>query len=89
MEDEDTYGKIMARKGRTKVIYKGTFVSNRSLRSLLLLYAQNDPVCVLCTLWQLQRKQYPFPDWILLIICTYEHPVHRGTFYNSHFGLHL
>ena len=31
MEDEDTYGKIMARKGRTKVIYKGTFVSNRSL----------------------------------------------------------
>ena len=31
MEDEDTHGKKMARKGRTEVIYKGTFVSERSL----------------------------------------------------------
>ena len=31
MEDEDTHGKKMARKGRTEVIYKGTFVSKRSL----------------------------------------------------------
>ena len=33
MEDEDTHGKKMARKGRTEVIYKGTFVSKRSLSS--------------------------------------------------------
>ena len=31
MEDQHTCGKKMARKGRTEVIYKGTFVSNRSL----------------------------------------------------------
>ena len=34
MKDEDTHGKKMARKGRTEVIYKGTFVSNRSLLHL-------------------------------------------------------
>ena len=34
MEDEDTHGKKMARKGRTEVIYKGTFVSERSLLNL-------------------------------------------------------
>ena len=27
VEDEDTHGKKMARKGHTEVIYKGTFVS--------------------------------------------------------------
>ena len=27
----NTYGKKMVRKGRTKVIYKGTFVSNQTL----------------------------------------------------------
>ena len=31
VKDEHTYGKKMARKGRTKVIYKGTFVSKQSL----------------------------------------------------------
>ena len=31
VKDENTYGKEMASKGRTKVIYKGTFISNRSL----------------------------------------------------------
>ena len=31
MKDEHTYGKKMARKGRTKVIYKGTFISKQSL----------------------------------------------------------
>ena len=31
MKDEHTYGKKMARKGCTKVIYKGTFVSEQSL----------------------------------------------------------
>ena len=31
MKDEHTYGKKMARNGRTKVIYKGTFVSIQSL----------------------------------------------------------
>jgi hypothetical protein len=31
VKDEDTYGKKMARKGRTEVISKGTFVSERSL----------------------------------------------------------
>ena len=36
MEDEDTYGQIMARKGRTKVIYKGTFVSKQSLLSIAI-----------------------------------------------------
>ena len=32
VKDEHTYGKNMARKGRTKVIYKGTFVSKQSLQ---------------------------------------------------------
>ena len=27
VKDEHTFGKKMARKGRTKVIYKGTFIS--------------------------------------------------------------
>ena len=31
MKDEYTYGKKMARIGRPKVIFKGTFVSNQSL----------------------------------------------------------
>ena len=31
MKDKYTHGKKMARKGRTKVIYKGTFVSKQSL----------------------------------------------------------
>ena len=31
MKDKHTYGKKMARKGRTKVIYKGTFISDQSL----------------------------------------------------------
>jgi hypothetical protein len=31
VKDEHTYGKKMARKGRTKVIYKGTFISKQSL----------------------------------------------------------
>ena len=31
MKDEHTYGEKMPRKGRTKVIYKGTFISDRSL----------------------------------------------------------
>ena len=31
VKDEHTHGKKMARKGRTKVIYKGTFISERSL----------------------------------------------------------
>ena len=31
MKDTHTYGKKMARSGRTKVIYKGTFISERSL----------------------------------------------------------
>jgi hypothetical protein len=33
VEDKHTYGKKMARKGRTKVIYKGTFVSIQTLLS--------------------------------------------------------
>ena len=38
VKDEDTYGKKMARIGRTKVIYKGTFISKQSLfhKSFLL-----------------------------------------------------
>ena len=31
MKDEYTYGKQMARIGHTKVIFKGTFISNQSL----------------------------------------------------------
>ena len=31
VKDKHTYGKKMARKGRTKVIYKGTFISKQSL----------------------------------------------------------
>ena len=31
MKDEHNYGKKMARNGRTKVIYKGTFVSIQTL----------------------------------------------------------
>ena len=31
VKDEHTYGKQMARKDRTKVIYKGTFISKQSL----------------------------------------------------------
>ena len=37
MKDEHTYGKKMAREGRTKVIYKGTFVSKQSLGMFLKL----------------------------------------------------
>ena len=33
MNDKHTYGKKMARKGRTKVICKGTFISKQSLLS--------------------------------------------------------
>ena len=38
VEDEDTHGKKMARKVRTKVIYKGTFVSKQSLVITLVSY---------------------------------------------------
>ena len=31
MKDKHIYGEKMARKGRTKVIYKGTFISKQSL----------------------------------------------------------
>ena len=31
VKDEHTYGKKVARKGRTEVIYKGTFISKQSL----------------------------------------------------------
>ena len=31
MKDEHTYAKKVARKGRTEVIYKGTFISKQSL----------------------------------------------------------
>ena len=31
MKDEHTYGKKMARNGRTMVIYKGTFISIQTL----------------------------------------------------------
>ena len=34
MKDNHTYGKKMARKGRTKVIYKGTFVSIQTLNEI-------------------------------------------------------
>ena len=33
VKDKHIHGKKMARKGRTKVIYKGTFVSEQSLNS--------------------------------------------------------
>jgi hypothetical protein len=33
VKDEHTYGQKMARKGRTKVIYNGTFISKQSLCS--------------------------------------------------------
>jgi hypothetical protein len=33
VKDEHTYGEKMARKGHTKLIYKGTFVSKQSLSS--------------------------------------------------------
>ena len=31
VKDKHTYGEKMARKGRTKVIYKGTFISKQSI----------------------------------------------------------
>ena len=31
VKDKHTYGKKVARKGRTEVIYKGTFISKQSL----------------------------------------------------------
>ena len=37
MKDEHTYGKNMATKGRTKVIYKGTFVFEQSLSRFVFL----------------------------------------------------
>ena len=45
MKDLQAYGKKMARKGRTEVIYKGTFISDRSLicERPLMLYA------IICT----------------------------------------
>ena len=36
MKDEHTYGEKMARNGRTKVIYKGTFVSIQTLFTVTL-----------------------------------------------------
>ena len=35
MEDKHTYGKKMARKGRTKVIYKETFICIQTLDTIL------------------------------------------------------
>ena len=35
MKDEHNYGEKMARNGGTKVIYKGTFISDRSLIGLI------------------------------------------------------
>ena len=35
MTDEHTYGKDMARKGRTKAIYKGTLISKQYLTVLI------------------------------------------------------
>ena len=40
MKDKHTHGKKMARKGRTKVIYKGTFVSEQSLH---VYFSTNEP----------------------------------------------
>ena len=40
MKDEHTYGIKMARKGRSKVIYKGIFVSKRSLILKKLFFFQ-------------------------------------------------
>ena len=39
VKDEHTYVEKMARKGCTKVIYKGTFVSKQSLLRLELLFS--------------------------------------------------
>ena len=41
VKDEHTYGIKMARKGRTKVIYKGTFVSKQSLSAMFLGHFRN------------------------------------------------
>ena len=38
VKDEHTYGKRVARKGRTEVIYKGTFISKQSLPCPILYY---------------------------------------------------
>jgi hypothetical protein len=35
VKDAHTYGKKVARKGRTEVIYKGTFISKQSLIILI------------------------------------------------------
>ena len=40
VEDKHTYGKKMARKGHTKVIYKGTFISKQSLPRIIY-YPEN------------------------------------------------
>jgi hypothetical protein len=40
VEDKHTYGKKMARKGRTKVIYKGTFVSIQTLCTTTLEFSR-------------------------------------------------
>ena len=41
MEDKHTNGKKMARNGRTKVIYKGTFVSIQTLPTVIHKHTQN------------------------------------------------
>ena len=44
MKDRHTHGEKMARKGHAKVIYKFSFVSNRSIYNALLKWTQNGSV---------------------------------------------
>ena len=50
MKDEHTYGKKMARKGRTKVIYKVTFICIQTLaQALAKADAKVDDYCIILT----------------------------------------
>ena len=48
VKDEHTYGEEMARIGRPKVIYKGTFVSNQSLLGKVSCFSDQIVSLIVC-----------------------------------------
>ena len=57
MKDTHTYGKEMARNGRTKVIYIGTFISIQTLGVIVVKFATLDHIEVSRN-WNLKTKRY-------------------------------
>ena len=59
MKDEHTYGQKMARKGRTKVIYKGTFISIQTLSLEIVDFIQyKKPMVLWSTFFKMPKTKY-------------------------------